>query len=60
MNQLATVVNITGWEMILIIFLIGGGFLLGLLLGRDRIFLLLIGSYVSYALTAYVHRPVHG
>jgi len=50
MNQLATVVNITGWEMILIIFLIGGGFLLGLLLGRDRIFLLLIGSYVSYAL----------
>jgi hypothetical protein len=54
MNQLATAVNITGWEAILVLFLIGGGFLLGLLLGRDRIFLLLIGSYISYALMCVV------
>jgi len=50
MNQLATVANISSWEIILILFLVGGGFLLGLLLGRDRIFLLLIGSYISYGL----------
>ena len=51
MNQLAIAdLNITSWELIIALFLIGGGFLLGLALGRDKIFLLLIGSYVSYAL----------
>ncbi len=50
MDQLATVANINSWEVILILFLVGAGFLLGLLLGRDRIFLLLIGSYISYGL----------
>lgn len=50
MGQLATVANISSWEVVLALFLIGGGVLLGLLLGRDRIFLLLIGSYISYGL----------
>ena len=50
MDQLATVANISSWEVILILFLVGTGFLLGLLLGRDRVFLLLIGSYISYGL----------
>jgi len=51
MNQLAAAnLNITSWELIIVLFLIGGGFLLGLALGRDKIFLLLIGSYISYAL----------
>lgn len=54
MNQLATVVGIAGWEMILVLFLVGGGFLLGILLGRDRIFLLLIGSYVSFGLMSVI------
>ena len=42
--------NITSWELIIVLFLIAGGFLLGVLLGRDRVFLLLLGSYISYAL----------
>ena len=50
MNELATTININSWEIIILLVLIGGGFLLGLLLGRDRIFLLLIGSYISYGL----------
>jgi hypothetical protein len=54
MDQLATAVNIASWEIVLVLFLIGGGFLLGVLLGRDRIFLLLIGSYISYALMSVV------
>jgi len=54
MNQLATAVNIASWEVILLLFLAGGGFLLGLLLGRDRIFLLLLGSYISYALISVI------
>jgi hypothetical protein len=51
MTQLAGInFNITNWELIIVLFLIGGGFLLGVLLGRDRIFLMLLGSYISYAL----------
>lgn len=51
MTQLAGInFNITSWELIIVLFLIGGGFLLGVLLGRDRIFLMLLGSYISYAL----------
>lgn len=51
MNQLAlTSLNITSWELIIILFLIGGGFLLGLLLGKDKLFLMLFGSYISSAL----------
>lgn len=51
MMQLAVAnLNITSWELIIVLFLIGGGFLLGVLLGRDRVFLLLLGSYISYAL----------
>ena len=41
---------ITSWEIILILFLIGIGFLLGLLLGRDKTFILLLGSYISFAI----------
>ena len=54
MDQLATVANIASWEAVLLFFLVGAGFLLGVLLGRDRIFLLLIGSYVSYALMCVI------
>jgi len=50
MEQLASNINITNWEIILLLFLISGGFLLGLMFGRDRIFSLLIGSYVSFAI----------
>lgn len=54
MEQLALAINIASWEIILVLFLIGGGFLLGILLGRDRIFLLLIGSYVSFGLISVI------
>ena len=55
MNQLASVnLNITSWELVILLFLVGGGFLLGLLLGRDRIFLLLLGSYISFALMTVI------
>jgi hypothetical protein len=42
--------NITSWELIIILFLIGGGFLLGLMLGKDKLFLMLWGGYISSAL----------
>jgi len=54
MNQLATAINITGWELVIVLFLLAGGFLLGLLLGRNRIFVLLLGSYISYALMCVI------
>jgi hypothetical protein len=51
MNQLATAnLGITGWELIIVIFLIGGGFLLGLMLGKNKIFSMLLGAYISSAL----------
>jgi cbb3-type cytochrome oxidase subunit 3 len=52
MNQLANIgnLNITSWELVILLFLLGGGFLLGILLGRNRVFLLLLGSYISFAL----------
>lgn len=50
----ATSFNISSWEIIFLLILIGGGFLLGLLLGRNRIFTLLLGSYISYALMSVV------
>jgi len=49
-NQLAMVLNINGWEIILALFLVGGSFLLGLTIGKSRVFLLILGSYISYAL----------
>jgi len=55
MSQLAVMnLNITSWELVILLFLIGGGFLLGLLLGRNRIFLLLLGSYISFALMSVI------
>ena len=54
MGQLAMSVNITSWEIIILLFLIGMGFLLGVLLGRSRIFLLLLGSYISFAIMSAV------
>lgn len=55
MIQLAGVnFNITSWELIILLFLIAGGFLLGLALGKNRIFLMLLGSYVSSALLSIV------
>jgi len=55
MSQLAAAnLNIATWELIVILFLIGGGFLLGLLLGRNRIFVLLLSSYISYALMSVI------
>jgi len=55
MNQLANLgLNITSWEMVILLFLIGGGFLLGLLLGRNRVFLILLSSYISFALMTVI------
>lgn len=54
MNQFTSAVNITSWEIILVLFIIGGGFLLGILLGRDRIFLLLLSSYISFGLMSVI------
>jgi heme/copper-type cytochrome/quinol oxidase subunit 4 len=55
MNQLAIAnLNITNWEVIIVIFLIVGGFLLGLILGRNKMFLMLLGSYIASALLSVV------
>lgn len=56
MNQLASFgnLNIASWELVILLFLIGGGFLLGLLLRRDRVFILLLGSYISFALMSVI------
>ncbi|MBU2564168.1 hypothetical protein KKA23_01140 [Patescibacteria group bacterium] len=51
MNELASIgLNITSWEIILILFLIGAGFLLGFFLGKEKVFVLLLGSYISFAI----------
>jgi len=50
-NLLASVnLNIASWELILMLFLVGAGVLLGLALGKGRIFVLLLGGYISFAL----------
>src|SRR4030066_234895 len=56
MNQLTSLgnLNITSWEVVILLFLVGGGFLLGILLGRDRVFVLLLGSYISFALMGVI------
>ena len=55
MGQLASVnFNITSWELIILLFLIGGGFLLGILIGKNKIFLMLLGSYISSAILGVV------
>ena len=55
MGQLASVnFNITSWELIILLFLIGGGFLLGILIGKNKIFLMLLGSYISSAILSVV------
>jgi len=55
MTQLASVsLNITSWEMIVFLFLFAGGFLLGLMLGKDKLFLMLLGSYISSAILSIV------
>lgn len=46
--------NINSWEIILLLILIGGGFLLSLLFGRNRIFILLLGTYISFALLSVI------
>jgi hypothetical protein len=40
--------------LIILIFLIGGGFLLGLMLGKNKMFLMLLGSYIASALLSVV------
>jgi len=55
MAQLASVnLNITSWEIIVFAFLFAGGFLLGLMLGKDKLFLMLLGGYVSSAILSIV------
>jgi hypothetical protein len=55
MNQLAIAkLGITSWELIIILFLIGGGFLLGLALGKNRSFLILLAAYISSALLSVI------
>lgn len=55
MTQLASVsLNIASWEIIVFAFLFAGGFLLGLMLGKDKLFLMLLGSYVSSAILSIV------
>lgn len=52
MNQLLANanLNIASWELILMVFLAGAGVLLGLALGKGRIFALILGGYISFAL----------
>jgi len=50
MEHLALALNVNGWEMILGLFLIGAAVLLGLGIGKSKVFLLILGSYISYAL----------
>jgi len=47
MESLATVtnLNVSSWDIALLLILVGGGFLLGLFLGRNRIFLFLLGMW---------------
>ena len=55
MEQLAVAnLDINSWEIMLLLFLVGGGFLLGLLLGRNRIFGLLLSSYISFAIMSVI------
>ena len=55
MNQLAVAnLGITSWELIIILFLIGGGFLLGLALGKSRFFLVLLSAYIASALLSVI------
>ena len=50
-NLLASVnLNIASWELILMLFLAGVGVLLGLAIGKEKIFVLLLGGYISFAL----------
>ncbi|HUT96030.1 MAG TPA: hypothetical protein VMW82_00445 [Candidatus Paceibacterota bacterium] len=42
------------WDLIIVLFLAGIGFLLGLILGKNRIFLMLLGSYISSALLSVI------
>jgi hypothetical protein len=50
-NLLASVnLNIASWELILMLFLVGVGVLLGLAMGKERIFALILGGYISFAL----------
>jgi hypothetical protein len=50
-NLLASVnLNIASWELILMLFLAGAGVLLGLAIGKERIFALILGGYISFAL----------
>jgi hypothetical protein len=42
------------WDLIIILFLTGIGFLLGLMLGKNRIFLMLLGAYISSALLSVI------
>jgi hypothetical protein len=55
MGQLASAnLNITSWELIILLFLAGGIFLLGILIGKNKIFLMLLGSYISSAILSVV------
>jgi uncharacterized membrane protein len=42
------------WDLIIVLFLAGMGFLLGLMLGKNRIFLMLLGAYISSALLSVI------
>lgn len=42
------------WDLIIVLFLAGIGFLLSLILGKNRIFLMLLGVYISSALLSVI------
>lgn len=42
------------WDLIIVLFLAGMGFLLGLALGKNRIFLMLLGAYISSAILSVI------
>lgn len=42
------------WDIIIVLFLAGMGFLLGLMLGKNKIFWILLGAYISSALLSVI------
>ena len=54
MNQLASVINLQGlsWDILALIFLFVVAFLYGMLLGKNRIILIMLSTYISFAIVS--------
>ncbi len=46
--------DVSTWELILLLFLIGCGIVIGLILGKRKIFILILGCYISFALMSFI------